>query len=332
MKLQRILLLVILAPLVLSSCASIKKSAIRSVASMLSSSDGASAFTSDDDPKLIADSLPLALKLHEILLDYDPENADLAAATGRNYIMYSGAFVQMPADMLDDEHWQEADAARKRAKNLFRRGRDYLLDSLELNHKNFMEMLEAGDYDGAMKMLEPADASSAYWAGLAWLGMASTDPFDIELVTTLDKAVLLLFRSLELEETNPGIHDAMIQVQMTLPSVVIAAMRERSPAAAAFMDEYYKNAGVAEDPKKQALYHYYRALSLSDNKNPSPHITMATAVSIKEQDVESFRDYIGKALAIDPEAAPETRLMTILYQEKAQWLLENIENFFLEGL
>ena len=311
------------------SCASVRRSAVRSVSDMLSSPGGTSAFTSDDDPQLVADSLPLALKLHEILLDQDTENAALAAATGRNYVMYSGAFVQIPAQMIEDEYWREADEARRRAKKLFRRGRKYLLQSLDMNHDDFLVTLETGDYDGAMAMLTEDDASTAYWAALAWLGMASTDPFDIELATTLDKAVLLLLRSLELDETNSGIHDVMIQVHLTLPSAVTAAMRDRSPVTAAFMDTYYDAAGVDKEPQNRAFYHYYRALSLSEGADASPHITMATAMSMKDQDVKGFRRYLNQALAIDPEAHPDRRLMTIIYQEKAQWLLDNIENFFL---
>ncbi len=329
MKIKKMFLSLLSISLVLASCASIKKSAIRSVADILSSSEGGSAFTSDDDPQLIAESLPLALKLYEILLAYDSENTDLAAAAGRNFTMYSGAFVQMPADMLDDEQWNEADIARKRAKKLFRRGRGYLMQALEMKHDGFMDSLDTGEYDSAIIKLKQTDASTAFWAGLAWLGMASTDPFDLELATTLDKAVLLLYRSLELEEANPGLHDAMIQVQMVLPSAIISAMRERSPATAIFMDEYYRSNGVSEDPLKRSFYHYYRALSLYEDTNPSPHITMATAVSIKEQDAEGFKNYLAKALAVDPEASPDTRLMTILYQEKARWLLDNIESFFL---
>ncbi len=313
-----------------ASCASIKKSAIRSLADMLSSPDGAAAFTSDDDPKLIADSLPLALKLYEILLSYDPANAGLTAAAGRNFVMYSGAFVQMPADMLSDELWREGVAARLRAKKLYRRGRDYLLQSLELRHEGFLHALESGDYDEAVKRLEKEDASSAYWAGLAWLGMASTDPLDLDLATSLDKALVLLYRAMELEETNPGIHSVMIQIQLSLPPALIFTMRERSPNTAAYMDQYYRDVGVSEDVHKRAFYHYYRALSLSKNQDPLPHITMATAVSVKEQDAEGFKDYLEKALSIEPDANPDTRLITILYQERAQWLLENIENFFLD--
>jgi len=329
MKKISLLLIAVLAFFSLVSCKSIQKAAVRSVADMLSSPEGSGAFTSDNDPQLVGDSLPLALKLYEIILQKDPENVELAAATGKNFVMYSGAFVQMPADMLDDMYWKEADEGRARAKKLYKRGRDYLLESLYLRHEDLPGLLESGDYDAAMAMLDEEDADTAYWTGLGWLGMASTDPFDMELATTLDKAALFLFRSMELDETNPGIHDIMIQLQLSLPSSILVNMRNRSPYTTAYMDNYYKAAGVDEKSKNRAFYHYYRALALSEGNDPSPHLTMATAVSIKEQDVPGFREYIDKALSIDAESNPDTRLMVLIYQKKARWLLDNIENFFL---
>ena len=299
---------------------------------MLAGSGGASAFTSDDDPQLIADALPLALKLYEILMDLDPENSDLVAATGQNFILYSAAFVQMPADMADDADWEETARARQRAKKLFRRGRDYSLDALEMRHEGFLEALNSGEYDRASAMLDEADAGVAYWASAGWLAMASTDPFDFDLGSGLDKAALLLYRSLELDPTLAGTHGLMIQMQLSLPSSILVNLRGRSPATAGFMDDFYETAGVDEDPMNRALFHYYRALSLSDGADPSPYITMATTVSVKSQNVQEFRDYLGKALDIDPETHPENTLMIVIYQDKARWLLDHIEDYFLVDL
>ncbi|MCG8454415.1 MAG: TRAP transporter TatT component family protein [Spirochaetales bacterium] len=313
----------------LSSCQSIQQAAVRSVADMLSSPSGSSAFTSDDDPLLVAESLPLALKLHEILLGQDPENHQLMAATGRNFAMYAGAFVLMPTDMLEDEAWEEAEEGRMRAKRLLRRGRNYLLDALDYRHPGFLQALESGAYDEAALFLEAEDANDVYWAGLSWLGMASTDPFDIELATSLDQAALLLYRALELDESISGIHEMMIQLQVSLPASIVAQMRERSPEIAGFMDEYYAQNGVSDHPQERAVHHYEKAVELSNDSSPSPHITMATAISVKKQDLEGFRSYLDRALSIDPEEHVDDRLLIIIYQDRARWLLEHVEDFFL---
>ena len=323
------LLILLLPVLAFSSCRSIQKSAVSSVADMLASPDGAGAFTADDDPQLVAEALPLALKLYEILLGLDPGNADLAAATGQNFILYSGAFVQMPADMADDDEWEEAIKGRIRAKKLFRRGRDYLLSALEMRHEGFMAAFESGELDLALSMLDENDAPAAYWAGSGWLGMASVDPFDFELASDLDKAVALLLRSLELNPEYPGVHGMMMQVHLSLPASILVKLRDQSPVTAEFIDSYYFAAGVDQDPMNRTMHHYYRSLNLSGGADPSPHITLAMSVSVKQQDVEGFRKYLDAALEVDPEAFPEDRLMIIIYQDRARWILEHIEDYFL---
>ena len=254
---------------------------------------------------------------------------NLRRPRARIFVMYSGAFVQMPAEMLDDQYWKEADEGRKRAKKLFLRGRTYLLRALELKYEGFGDLLENGSYNDAVSLLTEADADTAYWAGLAWLGMASTDPFDMELGSTLDKAALLLFRAMQLDESNPGIHDVMIQVNLSLPGSILVNMRNRCTLVADYMDGYYAAVGIGADSSERAAYHFGRAVYLSDGGLPSPYITMATAVSVKKQDVDGFRDYLGRALAIDPEKDPDSRLMVLIYQDRAQWLLDNMELFFL---
>jgi len=48
--------------------------------------------------------------------------------------------------------------------------------------------------------------------------------------------------------------------------------------------------------------------------------------------VEEFRQLLAQALAIDPEDNPDNRLQILLSQEKARWLLDHIEDFFLIDL
>ena len=119
--------------LAVSGC-SINRLAVRAVAGMLSGGGGGGgdAFTSEDDPELVGDALPFAMKLYESLLAADPENADLLLATGRIFVMYANAYVQTPADMLEPSEVEKQAAMRVRAKRLFLRAREYVLRGLEL--------------------------------------------------------------------------------------------------------------------------------------------------------------------------------------------------------
>src|SRR6516225_4268939 len=87
-----------LAAFVFAGCGTIKKSAINNVAGTLAS--GGSVFSRDDDPELVREALPFALKLYESLLESVPKNEDLLVATCAAFTQYSFAFVETDADVL----------------------------------------------------------------------------------------------------------------------------------------------------------------------------------------------------------------------------------------
>jgi predicted anti-sigma-YlaC factor YlaD len=82
---------------------------------------------------------------------------------------------------------------------------------------------------------------------------------------------------------------------------------------------------------KKARDHYERALAISRGKSATPYLSLATSVTVKEQNLKEFKELLSKALAIDPEAVPESRLVNTLNQRKAQWLLEHADDFFVES-
>ncbi len=52
-------------------------------------------------------------------------------------------------------------------------------------------------------------------------------------------------------------------------------------------------------------------------------------MSVAEQDVAEFRTLLDRARAIDPDDNPETRLLNIIAQERADWLETQIPDLFL---
>jgi predicted anti-sigma-YlaC factor YlaD len=81
---------------------------------------------------------------------------------------------------------------------------------------------------------------------------------------------------------------------------------------------------------KKAREHYRMALAVSKGRSATPYLSLATAVSVKEQNYAEYKELLGKALEIDPETVPENRLVNVLNQRKARWLLEHAGDFFLE--
>jgi predicted anti-sigma-YlaC factor YlaD len=299
---------VVLVPvlvLLASSGCSLKRLAVNSVAGMLSSSGSSTVFTGEDDPELVADALPFAMKLYESLLAQTPDNPELLLTTGSLFAMYANAFVQTPAGMLPDTEYPRRQEAMARAKRLYLRGRDYCLKALGLRHPALRAGLEAGD-PSALAKTKLEDVPYLYWTAASWMGAFSAEPFDMELLLTLSRPLALMDRAYQLEEGyNKGaIHEFYISVYGSLPAS-LGGSREK------------------------ARYHFDKAVEESGGLTAGPYVALATAVSVPEQNATEFRDLLGKALGIDLAASPENRLVNILNQRKARWLLQHIDDYFL---
>ena len=108
-------------------------------------------YARDDDPELVRDAVPFALKTMEWLLANIPEDVDLLTALTSNFTQYAYAFVQQDADIAEMEgRSTEARAGRERARKLFLRARDYGLRALDELYAGLAYRLRAA------RDLEPA--------------------------------------------------------------------------------------------------------------------------------------------------------------------------------
>ena len=55
---------------------------------------------------------------------------------------------------------------------------------------------------------------------------------------------------------------------------------------------------------------------------------MAESVCITEQDKNNFTNLLYQALSIDINVDPDLRLTNYINQNRAHWLLDNIDEFF----
>jgi predicted anti-sigma-YlaC factor YlaD len=161
----------------------------------------------------------------------------------------------------------------------------------------------------ALAPTEADDVPLLFWSAASWLGAFSTDTFDMELLLNLSKPIAILNRALELDETwsDGMIHDTLISIYGSLPQAMGGS-------------------------QEKARYHFQKAVEYSGGLSPSPYVALASTVSVANQDVEEFRHLLGHAAAIDPDENPDNRLQILLSQEKARWLLEHVEDYFLIDL
>lgn len=291
-----------LAALLLVGC-SVKKYAIHQVGKSLARGSGAT-FGAEDDPELIRGAGPFTLKLIETLLGETPKDDGLLISATRGFAQYSYAFVQMDADEAEDKDRVVASALRTRAKKLYLRARDYGMRGLELKHPNFGQQLK-DDPAEAVKALKKSEVPFAYWTGLSWAAalVVSKDMF---MLPETPRFEALMQRVLELDESFEmgTVHTFFIAYEMVRMS------------------------GAAPDRAAKAKEHFDRAVELSGGKLAGPYVAYAEGVLEAKKDKENFVKVLNQALKIDVNAAPESRVINLITQRRAKWLLARVDRLF----
>jgi predicted anti-sigma-YlaC factor YlaD len=288
----------------LAGC-SVKQFAIKEIASSLAEGSG-SAFAQEADIELAGEAIPFSLKLVESLLAAQPDNADLLMAASSGFTQYANGWVEQPADFIEDEDFFAAQAQYERAVDFYLRAYHYGLQGLESRHAGFPGQFR-DDPIAAAARLEEADAELAYWtaAGLgSAISLSRTNP---ELLAQLPAVEALAERALKLDpDWNLGaIHELLITL---------------------------KSAGTG-DPgliRTEVMGHYKEAVRISGGASASAHVSLAEAISIQDQDRAQFERLLRLALAVDPDRFPDNRLAILIAQRRAEWLLDRVDDLFLE--
>jgi len=278
----------------------------RLVANALTGDGASSVFTGDSDPELVRDALPFAIKMYEALLYTTPRHQGLMLTTGSLFVMYANAFVQGPADMLPVHEWQAREEGHARAKQLYLRGHEILVEALRQNRRGFAAALDSED---AMRSFAPRfrrqDVPLIYWIVASGLAAYSLDMFDFELSAQIPIWHIMIERAFELDPDFGGatLDEFLVLYYASLPEI-LGGNRDR------------------------ARYHFGRAMRKTSGSSTAALVSYATSISVPEQDFETFEERLQSALAINPDDDPSTRLVTILDQRRAQWLLDNAHSFF----
>lgn len=288
---------------VLAGCSSVEKAATNRIGDALASSG--TTFASDNDPELIRDAAPFSLKLMESVLAENPEHAGLLAAASSGFTQYAYAFVQQEADEREATDVAAAGAGRVRARNLYLRGRDYGLRGLDVAHGGFTRDLRSNPRK-AVAVCRKEDVRLLYWTAASWAGAIAATKDNASLIADLPQVSALIDRALELDEAydTGAIHTFLITYEMG-----------RSDAGG--------------NPVDRARGHFDRAIALSGGHQAGPYVSYAEAVCVQQQDRTQFEKLLQQALAVDVDAHPEYRLVNLVMQRRARWLLDRTDELFL---
>lgn len=294
--------LLLAAALACGGC-SIHRFASNRVADVISG--GGMTFASDDDPELVKAAVPFSLKLMESLLADNPEHRGLLSAAASGFTQYAFAFVQQDADELEARDLAAAEAMRARARRLYLRAQRYGLRGLEVKHAGFEKAL-AEDPKAAVRAVAKDEVALLYWTASAWGAAISLSKDQPELVAKVPAMEAMIDRALELDEGfgRGAIHTFLITYEMS-------------------------RRGGTGDPAERARKHFDRAMALCGGMDASPLVSLAEAVCVQKQDAKEFESLLARALAINPDANPDTRLVNLIMQRRARWLLSMKSDLFL---
>ncbi|MDR2716679.1 MAG: TRAP transporter TatT component family protein [Treponema sp.] len=276
------------------------------VANALTGEGSSSVFTGDTDPKLVGDALPFAIKMYEALLDSTPNHQGLMRVTGSLFVMYANVFVQGPAEMLPVQEWEAREESLKRAKQLYLRGNAILYNALNEKYRGFSDAAAREDtLQAFLKKYKKEDVGLLYWAVASGLAAFSLDIFDFDLAARISEWKIMIERAYELDPHYGGaaLDEFLILFYGSLPELL-------------------------GGDKERAKRHFQLALEKTGGNSAGAYISYAQSICVPARDYETFKDSLEKALAIDPDADVSTRLVTIISQRKARWMLDNAWNYF----
>jgi predicted anti-sigma-YlaC factor YlaD len=281
---------------------SIKMMAINTLGNALA--DGSSGFGKDDDPELVRDAVPFALKTIESLLDSSPKHIGLLQAACSGFTQYAYAFIQQEADFIEAKDLDRATEMRKRAKKLYLRARDYGIRAFEVDFPGFGDRLRT-QTDATLAKLEKKHVALLYYTGASWAAAFAVDVTDSSLSVEQTLFEKMLRRALALDETYElgSLHDFFISWEAG-------------------------HAGAGGSIEK-AREHYARARELAAGQRVSPLVSYAESVLVAEQKKKEFEQLLNEALAIDlGKTPPEQKLANVLSQRRAKWLLSRVDELF----
>jgi tetratricopeptide (TPR) repeat protein len=299
---QRVPGLLAIVAIALAPACSIKKLAAKKLGDALAA--GGDVYASDEDPELVRDALPFALKTMESLLETAPEHAGLLEATCSGFTQYAWAFIETDAEAIEADDWYAAQKLRARALKMYLRAKRYCLRGLELKHEGISERLLSRPQQSAAE-IGIEEMGLLYWTGASWGAAVSLGIDRPDVVADVDVVRELLYRALALDESwgQGAIHQAMISIE-ALPEA------------------------MGGSPVK-AREHFERAVELSGGTRAGTYLAFAPTVPVADQNYDEFSSLLESALAIDPDAAPSVRLANLISQERAQILLDRAEELFL---
>jgi len=188
------------------------------------------------------------------------------------------------------------------------RAHGYGMRGLESRYPGFGAALD-NDAVTALKRVRKTEVPLLYWTA-ASLGLAiSTSKGSPEMIGQLPLVEMIVNRIVELDESfdNGAVPEFLITLEAARSGVKL------------------------EDQLAAMRKHFDRAIEISKGKRAGTYVSFAENADEPAQNAAEFKSMLEKALAIDVDADPATRLANVIAQRRARWLLAHQSDLFLEA-
>src|SRR5262245_13813548 len=256
----------LLAAVAIAPACSLKTMAVKSVANTLS--ETGDVFTRDDDPELVRDASPFALKLYESLLESVPNHVPLLTSTCGAFTQNGYAFLESEADAIEVKDREQAKHLRERALKHYLRGRRYCLRALDVRFGKGTSDKLLQDPAAAIAKAEKKDVPLLYWSAASWGSAIALGIDQPELAVDFPSVRALAERALAIDGNwNKGvIHELMITLD-SLPEALGG------------------NPGRARE-------HFKTAVAIQKGLSPGPYVSLALGSSVPTQNRAEFEQLL----------------------------------------
>lgn len=278
---------------------------LSSCALLRAASSAQDVFMREEDPQLAAAALPSFIKASEMLLAGDPDNENKIVTTASLYVIYASAFIEDPAALLPEEAVEAHRMAVERAGALYRRAFRLMEPALEHRSPGILQSVGGAGERAALARFSARDVPLLYWTSASILAAFALDPLDFESAGRIGIVPALLGRAAALD---PG--------------------WDKGAVYALYFPYYASLPDYLGGSRAKAEEAYARALSYSKGNSASLFVSRATSVCIPDDDYQGFKAALNRALAVNLDADPDSRLANAIAQAKARQLLADAGKYF----
>ncbi|MCP5463507.1 MAG: hypothetical protein H7A33_00615 [Deltaproteobacteria bacterium] len=267
---------------------------------------GAPSFEMESDIEIARTSGLTMVKMIEAFQYDNPKNKNLNVLLARSYANFGQGFWEYDILQYKNTNEQEYQKAIERAKNFYKRGKDYGLKALRTNG-SFNKALESDldSFNKALKGMGRSYVPALFWTAMNWGSYINLNKDSPLAIAAFPKVEAMMARVLELDEFyyygGPHLF---------------------------FGVSYGSRPKIFGGDQQKSKEHFEKAIAAYERKFLLGIVYYAQIYAVQYADPGLFDSLLNEVLSADPSALPEARLGNELAQKRARWLLDHRAQFF----